>query len=370
MVKVFIFTSLHNWDDVRIYQKQAKSLALKYEVELHAVANFKHKKIDNINVYGLNKISKRYLRPLNWGVLLYRALKSDAEVFHFHDPELLPIGVMIKFLKKKKVIYDAHENVKLTILNREWINEKIRKPLSRAFDRYEKRISKKLDRVVTVLDEIAEDFIKEGINTIVVKNFQIDVGIPKKDIMKGKEIKIAYAGSISSIRGTLELVESFKYIPYDNVHLDIIGEFSSEDIKKHIMDNVKRDSRIKYKGVVSYHEAQGILKDSDIGVVSYKPGPNHDFCLPNKIFEYMSAGVPIVATRIKYWENNFKRYNNILFIDEVKAKSIAEGIIYLIENKEEANRMGQAGYKAYKENFTWQGEEKKLLLMYEELLKS
>lgn len=366
--KVFIITSVHNWDDVRIYQKQAKSLVKRYEVELHATGDFKQKKIGNINIYGLKKYKKRYLRPLNWIRILYRALKSDAEVFHFHDPELLPIGFIIKLIKRKTVIYDSHENVRLTILNRTWISDKIRKPLSKYFDKFEKYIGKKLDLVITVLDEIAEEFVVKGINTAVIKNFQLDTGETKLDIMEDETINIVYAGGISEIRGSLELVNSFKYIKNKNIRLDLIGSFSSNEVEDVIRKAINGDSRITYRGVVSYDEAQAILKKSDIGVVTYKPGPNHDFCLPNKIFEYMSVGVPIIATKIEYWYDNFKDYNCISFINKVDEVEIAEAIEYLVNNKDIAKTMGSMGYKAFKENFTWQSQEEKLLNEYKKLI--
>ncbi|MCD2502376.1 glycosyltransferase family 4 protein [Clostridium sp. NSJ-145] len=368
MKKVCILSSLHNWDDVRIYQKQAKSLSKEYDVELHAVGDFEFKEENNIKIYGLKKASKRYLRPLNWIKLTARVLKSDADIYHFHDPELIPIGLIIKLLKRKPVIYDSHENVRLTILNRTWINKNIRVPLSKCFNKFEKFASRRFDLVITVLDEIADEFIQEDVNTAVVKNFQVDTGDTKLEIMKNETVNIVYAGSINEVRGSVELVNSFKYIKNPNVRLYLIGSFSSESVKNQIMKSVEADNRISYLGLVSYDEAQKLLKTSDIGIVSYKPGPNHDFCLPNKIFEYMSVGVPIIATNIKYWYDNFNKYNCILFIDKVTENDIADAINYLVDNKEEAIRMGRLGYNVYKENFTWQSQEEILLEQYKKLL--
>lgn len=366
--KVCVVTSLHNWDDVRIYQKEVKSLGKKYEIEFHAVGNFYHKSLDGIEIYGLKKSRRRCFRPINWIRLLGRALKSDADAYHLHDPELLLLGLIIKKVKKKVVIYDAHENVRMTVLNREWIKAFLKKPLSRFIDKFEKKISRNLDMVVTVLEEIGEEFTSRNIKTTVIKNYQIEDGEPKENIMGDKRIRIVYAGSISSIRGIEELTGAFKYIERDYITLDIAGDFSSEELKNKILERIKEEPRITYRGIISYKESQKLLKEADIGIVAYKPGPNHDYCLPNKIFEYMSAGVPIIATRIPYWEEKFKKFGNIFFIDEVTDKNIAEGILYLVNNKEDAINMGRSGYTAYRHYFTWQGEEKKLFSMYENLI--
>jgi hypothetical protein len=118
MSDVFIMSYVHKWDDSRIYYKEALSLSKNYSVELHTLADFKCREELNLNVYGLPKYNKRYKRILNWIRLFIRAMKSDAQIFHFHDPELIPLALIIKKIKNVKMIYDVHEDYSQSILNK------------------------------------------------------------------------------------------------------------------------------------------------------------------------------------------------------------------------------------------------------------
>jgi glycosyltransferase involved in cell wall biosynthesis len=94
--KVMFMSSVHRWDDPRILYKEAQELKKFYLVEVHATAPFKYKEVDGIDVYGLPIYHRRVFRCFNWLRLTVRALRSGAVVFHFHDPELIPLGIFFK----------------------------------------------------------------------------------------------------------------------------------------------------------------------------------------------------------------------------------------------------------------------------------
>ena len=87
--KLFIFTSAHRWNDIRIYQKELLALSKKYQVEYHAPASFKHKQVNGINIFGLPQRRIKFVRFFTILLILYRLIKSDSDIYHFHDPELI-----------------------------------------------------------------------------------------------------------------------------------------------------------------------------------------------------------------------------------------------------------------------------------------
>ena len=98
--KVFMFSSVHNWMDTRILNKEAISLVEQGKrVEFYAVGN----KNDAPEIQGINfhltLQKKKWLRPLNWLFLAQKIIKSDAKFYHFHDAELL---CLTSFIRKKK----------------------------------------------------------------------------------------------------------------------------------------------------------------------------------------------------------------------------------------------------------------------------
>ena len=136
--KVFIFTSVHPWYDTRIFRKEACSLATRYDVEFHAPASFKFKEAGGVRIVGLPEWKSVRDRKIIRKILKRRLRVSDADIFHFHDPELIPLGLWIKFLKRKPVIYDIHEDYHSYIKSKEWIPKLLRLPIASSFYFFEK----------------------------------------------------------------------------------------------------------------------------------------------------------------------------------------------------------------------------------------
>ena len=120
---IFIGSSVHRWNDNRIYYKEAVSLAKKYHVELHAPGEFEKKHLKGVDIHGLPIWEKEKDRRKIRNELWCRLSHSDATIFHFHDPELIWIGIKAKLLLKKKVIYDIHEDVSAAIMRKMWLNQ-------------------------------------------------------------------------------------------------------------------------------------------------------------------------------------------------------------------------------------------------------
>jgi glycosyltransferase involved in cell wall biosynthesis len=112
-----------------------------------------------------------------------------------------------------------------------------------------------------------------------------------------------------------------------------------------------------------------ILENSLAGIVTFLPSPNHLEAQPNKMFEYMSAGIPVIASDFPLWREIISGNDCGLLVNPLKPLEIAGAIDYLVNNPAEAKRMGRNGRLAVIEKYNWPMEEKKLLRFYDSILK-
>jgi glycosyltransferase involved in cell wall biosynthesis len=111
-----------------------------------------------------------------------------------------------------------------------------------------------------------------------------------------------------------------------------------------------------------------ILSHSMAGLVTFLPAPNHIQAQPNKLFEYMSAGIPVIASNFPMWREIIADNDCGLLVDPLNPADIANAIDYLVSNPEEAQRMGANGRRAVHKRYSWTSEEKKLFAFYERTL--
>lgn len=367
--KVLIISSVHRWDDTRVFHREAKSLTKIYDVELHAPADFKFKEIDGVKVFGLPRV-RRILRPLNWFRLFLRILKSKADIYHFQDPELIPLGVMTKLIKQKKVIYDVHEDVPKQILTKEWIPAYLRDIISKIFSFIERGCFSFFDAVIAAGEDIATHFPSSK-KIVVIRNFPLLEMVGKINTKKEKgekePIVLIYAGGLTRDRGIKEMVEAVRYIK-GNVRLVLVGSFNDTNLERKIKK--KADERVEFIGQVPYEWVFKYLEKADIGLICLYPTPNfiNMWLRNNKIFEYMASGLPIVASNFPGWKKMIEEQGYGITVDPLNPRDIARGIQKLIDEPYRRERMGERGRRAVMEKYNWEKEAQRLFEVYEALL--
>lgn len=210
-MKICHLTSAHPQEDIRIFHKECVSLAeAGYDVYQISCGETYDKK--GVHLIGIGSQQEgRFNRMIKSAKAVYHAaLKLDADVYHFHDPELLPYG---KKLKKqgKKVIFDSHEDVSAQIMDKGWIPKPIRKIVSKLYWSYETRIVRQLDAVVAATPHIAESFKGRCSKVVIVNNYPRLDDIEFHDTpFEERERIICYAGGINEIRGEKIMIEAMK----------------------------------------------------------------------------------------------------------------------------------------------------------------
>lgn len=363
--KVCHLTSVHPKTDTRIFYKECKTLVnAGYDVSL-IVQNDKDEVIDGVKIIGIDAPKNRKERMSRTTQQVYqRALECDADIYHFHDPELIPIGLRLK-RKGKKVIYDVHEDVPRQILSKQWIPALLRKTISWTVERIENYAAKRFDYIVTATPYIRDRFLKINRKSIDINNFPLlsELHIPNND-WSSKEKLVCYIGGIGKARGIQEMVTAIGLTPYSML---LAGNFESS-AEREIA--VRKDGwhQVMELGHINRTEVKEVLARSMAGLVVLHPIINYIDALPVKMFEYMSAGILVIASNFPLWKEIIEDNNCGICVDPLNVNEIANAINWIIDNPEQAKQMGENGRKAVEEKYNWEHEEIKLLRIYEELL--
>ena len=360
-MKIAHITSVHKQNDNRIFYKECTTLAQEgYDVTL-IVAGVESKKIDDITLIGYPKSEGRLKRILKTSLTdMIRVCKDvDADIYHFHDPELIFTGLYLKILGKK-VIYDIHENNPASILSKPYIKSKLkRKILAKVFDTVEKVAVKFFDAIVTARPDITKRFKHK--NLITLRNFPILPDFSKSSGIKITKTKpsIIYVGGMHSLRGTHELIEAFKEL--DEYELWLLG-FA---IEKELQKKIESSKNVRYFGLVEAYEVFDYINRADIGIITFLEEPNHINTLATKPFEYMACGKPMIMSDFPYWRETFG--NGSLYVDPSNPKEIANRVRELLKNRELMQKMEKLNKKLSQDEYNWEKESQRLIGLYREL---
>lgn len=363
--KICHITTVHYAKDTRIFQKECVSLA-KHGFETHLiVANQKSETVQDVNIHSISSpTSGRIQRMRKTSKIAFeKAMLLNADIYHFHDPELLPVGLKLK-KQGKIVIYDTHEDVPRQILSKFYIPALLRPTIARVFEIYENRIAAKMDAVIAATPYIRDRFLKINPNTVDINNYPILEKF-QLDSQPEKNHDICYVGLMSKIRGIEEMI---KMLAFTDAKMTLIGSFQSKEEEKYIR-SLPTWNKVNFLGKKNRQEVATILSQSKMGIVTFHPEPNHINAQPNKIFEYMAAGLPLVASDFPLWRKIVSDHQAGICADPLQPKEIANAVNKLLENDNATRQMGANGKKAVEEIFNWQQEEKKLIQLYQKLLK-
>lgn len=366
-IKICHLTSAHADGDIRIFHKECVSLAEAGNDVHLVVPNSKSRTEKGVAIHSFsftpgNRIS-RFISTTRKTYKL--ALEIDADVYHFHDPELLPYGLKLK-RKGKQVIYDAHEDVPRQILGKHWIPGLIRPLISTLFEKYENYVAKRLSYIVVSTPTIRKRFEKINRNCTDICNYPILEENVDPAPWENRKNEICYIGGITQIRGVKELVESLKYNP--ETRLNLAGNYSPESFREELA-NTEGWKQVKEFGYVGRKEIVQILNQSKIGMVTLYPQKNYLDSLPIKLYEYMLSGIPVVASDFPLWKQIISDSDCGICIDPKNPKEIADAIAFLLENDQRAKEMGNNGRKAVLEKYNWSIEKEKLINIYHSLMK-
>ncbi|MDK2891089.1 MAG: hypothetical protein PWR21_1721 [Methanoculleus sp.] len=370
-MRICMLTTTHLPHDGRIFEKEAKSLAKEHDVTIIAPSeNGSIKEDGGVQIAAVRKPPSNLLHPLTLWRVLRACLNQKCDVIHCHEPDALLIGVLTKFLKGKRVVYDIHEHwpseipFDLGLPNATLFTGLVESMLSRG----EVLLARFADEKIAVSESVAERFGRNGTEPVTISNYSV-AGSVLPAPQAGRSRNVVYmAGNMQLFHGIRECILAMSKVAatFPDVSLTLVGNVR-EDIGA-IAAKTDPRPEITLTGYLPYREMYETLRKGSIALLVFQPDYYNAYIgLPNKLFDYMLCGLPVVASDFPEIRKVVGDAECGVLVDPTDPDAIAKAIVYLLEHPDEAQRMGENGRKAVLERYNWGEMEKRLLGVYRQV---
>jgi len=295
--------------------------------------------------------------------LFFFLLFSKSDLYLSNDLDTLLPNFLISRLKSKPLVYDSHE------MFCEGPELQGRRFVQSVWRTIEKWILPKLKHTYTVSQSIADNYNKQY-NT----NFQIIRNIPKLEVKKKKVEKlqfndkkiILYQGVMNPGRGLKEIITAMPFI--DSAVLLIIGFGKVEEELKELVVKIGVEDKVFFFGKVSFEHLVFYTKQADIGLLLERPlGLSFKYALPNKLFDYIHAELPIIASPLLEIKRIMDENEIGVIIENYNPKYLAD-IVNIMLNSLEKRKVWKANMVKLKQELNWEKESKRLNKIFSDFL--
>lgn len=365
-MKICHLTSVHYVFDTRVFYKECCSLAeAGHDVWLVA-SGIKDQKVNGVNIVGITKRASRIQRMLfTVAEAKKKAIAINADVYHFHDPELILVGLYL-LRSGKKVIFDIHENIAKQIMSKSYLPKILRIILSKCYHPLNMIVAKKFH---LVLAESSYEEIYSPLNA----DYTTILNLPDYDFFQQfqaeeRDIKqLFYIGGLSQERGYNNTIKALTLLSesQNDLSLHLVGNYS-ESQKNDVPEGLK--TRVHFYGRLKLADGYEISRRCGIGLAILHPVKNYIESYPTKIFEYMSLGIPVITSNFPLYKSIVETHHCGLCVDPLDPEAVAQAISYLINNPDVCKEMGENGKKAIIDKLNWSHEKNKLVAMYDDLV--
>lgn len=368
-----IISTVHPPRDQRILHKQAMSL-LNDGWDVSFIVHSPNAEVrDGVNILSLGEASSI---PQRW-THMYRAYKIaaeiEADVYHLHDPELLPVGYILKQRTDAAVIFDMHEDFvgnMLTEGHRKWIPPAVRPVVARLFPLIFSLFISRIDAVITTTDSMAVRVDELGAKKVeLVRNFPKIQGlnIDTKRVQRDHECQLVYVGGLTEERGIMRMLQTLERLQKDlDIGLWLLGTFTDDNEESRAVEYIdEKNLNVRRFGYVEYNDIFPILSTADVGFVLL----DATLCEHNistKMFEYMYTETPYIGTDAPTIREYTDEDVGVLVPQDDISAAVA-AIKSLFEDQDRIQQMGKQGRKKVESQYNWQSEFMKMMNLYTDL---
>jgi hypothetical protein len=361
--KIVHVTTVHGAGDTRIVQKECRSLIeAGYRVVL-IVASPDDPGVPGLLVRRLPRAGSRLRRvSVSAWTALRLALRERGDLYHVHDPELIPMALVLK-LSRKRVVYDAHEHLPRQVMSKQWIPAMLRGPVARAAGGLEWLADRFLDGIVVANASTAPRFRPS--HTALVENYARVSADDATPDLAARSNTVVYVGGLSEHRGLGKMIEAMRLLERPEVSLLLIGPLESSARRP---DLHGIETQVELPGRLDLTRVEALLRDARVGLSVLQPIPNYMSNYPTKLFEYMAARVPVVASDFPLYRAIVEGAGCGIVVDPTSPHAIAEAVRYLLDHPEDAQAMADRGRAAMLERYNWHASKEALLELYARVL--
>jgi len=342
--RVVHLTSVHRPRDVRIFHKEARAAAgAGASAWVGAPAT---------------PIPRAHRLAAGWR--LARAARArDADVYHVHDPELLPAALWLARSTGSPVIYDVHEYLGQTTRTKRWLPAPLRRPLAMGVERAERWAAGRLDGVVTANEDLAARFAAAGANAVAVTNSPWSDAFPEPAPPPDAPV-VLYVGGLGPLRGLEVMREAFARVDVPGARLILAGPG----------DPGEMPDGVEHLGVVDHSEVPGLLAGCRVAWIPLQRHGNYDRAVPTKLVEAMAAGRPVVASDLGRMGAMVRAAGCGIVVPPGDADAHAAAVTELLGDPAKASRMGAAGRAAFVDGLGFEAQARALTSLYAGVLEA
>lgn len=360
---VMLANAGHKPLDTRIFHKEAISLtAAGFHVTLiipHS-ASFTRDRVE-VKAVPLPVKGWEQLVLCPWRIFRKALQEPRSAVFQIHDSELLLIGLFLR-CSGRKVIYDAHEDTPLQISYQHWIPSLV-KPFYGLVYRLLEKIAGWCFQAVIVAEPVIARYFPSS-KVVLIRNFPRKDSFAKEVPYDQRNGSLVYVGLLSKARGLIEMLEGHR-LAAEKINIPFVlgGKFAPASLEGELLPRYKVD----YRSWLPYDEMIDVLYSSSIGIIVPNPTERYKTNYPVKLFEYMAAGMPVIASSEGESATFVRESGGGILVDPMKPNEIAEAILALRTDPQRAAIMGVQGRKLILEKYNWESEATRLVNLHERL---
>lgn len=354
--------------DTRIFYRMCQSLKTTYKVSLIAVHE-KAETFKGIEIIPFKRIHNRKLRvSFGWLIMFFKAMRIGAKVYHLHDPELIPCGLLLK-LAGKQVIWDVHENIAEDIFDKPWIRHQ---RLAYLLFHFFEKMACRYFYIVLAEKSYQNRYLELSKRFATVQNF-CDLDFFKSyEQGQFQNVKsVFYIGIVLENRGILQIIEAIHLLKMKGEIYDFhcVGELYSdlETKIKALPYYTEVEGQLHFHGRLSLEEGYKYAKHCSMGLCIIWPMKNSTDSYPTKLFEYMAIGLPVITSNFPLYKGVIEGNNSGKCIDPFSAIALSEAIESMHRDVEKSEQMAQNGKLAVKKYYNWATEKQVLARVYEEI---
>ena len=366
---IAVISTVHDTYDTRIFYKQLDFLRRHYRVRyltpLRGPATEEW-------IVPLHKSCSKWGRLRTHLSLLRRLAGVKADLYLLHDPELLPLGIVLAWCGRK-VVWDMHEDTYHDIRTKNYLPRPVRSLVAWIYWFFQALAYRSCSGFVLAEDAYGKYF-QGSRRTCVVHNYPLLDRLNKVGEIPRQANTLVYIGSVATNRGVYQLLEIVARLRgrIPSVRLLLIGPFTDEALERSVRTRLREtgiEDQVEIRGPVKNLEAYPLVAQCAIGLALLLPEPNFTQSLPTKMFEYMALGLPVVVSNFPLWADIVNQYDAGVAVDPRNVEAAAEAVHGLLADAHRYATVSRNA-RAAAQRYSWETESQTLQEFLREILES